>query len=225
MEVNLSPAFLVIFWLILSLVSAHSGFKTLLVLSLITAPLLWFSSLGYLAGNIALMTILYPKEARWFLEFVAQKTLFFIHRKSAVKNSSDIIAEVCGVLASNRTGAIIVIKNHDSIPETNSGIEIDATLSSPLLLSIFNEFSPLHDGAVIISENRILQSRVILPLASSDELTYYGTRHRAGLGLSEVCDAKIIVVSEETGTISLFHKKQFLKDLSAENLHQLLQLD
>jgi diadenylate cyclase len=207
------------------LASSHTGYKTQLALSLVTLPTLWFSPMSYLILNLALITILYPKESRWVLELIAHKTLFFIQRKSTIQHSSDIITEVCAALAKNQTGAIIVIKNHDSIPETNSGIPINGELSVPLLLSIFNDYSPLHDGAVVISEDRILQARVILPLATSEELTYYGTRHRAGLGLSEVCDAKVIVISEETGSISLFHKKQFLKDLSPENLHQLLQLD
>ncbi len=225
MEVNLLPILLVVLWLVLSVSSSHGSYKTLLTLSLLSLPVAWFSTIIYFVGNLSLISILYPKESRWFLEAIAHKTLFFINRKSTIKHSSEVIAEVCGVLSQHRTGAIIVIKNHDSIPETNSGININGELSVALLLSIFNDHSPLHDGAVVISEDRILQARVILPLANSEELTYYGTRHRAGLGLSEVCDAKVIVISEETGSISLFHKKQFLKELSPENLHQLLQLD
>ncbi|MBX2986752.1 MAG: DNA integrity scanning protein DisA nucleotide-binding domain protein [Bdellovibrionaceae bacterium] len=167
--------------------------------------------------------ILFPKNSRWFLESISQR--LFLVSKSSVKHSAEIISETCKILSENKTGAIIILKQHDHIPETNSGITLDANLSTSLLLALFNDYSPLHDGAVIITGDKVHQARVILPLANSEELAYYGTRHRAGLGLSEVCDAKIIVISEETGSISLFHKKQFFKDLGPENLHQILQLN
>jgi uncharacterized protein (TIGR00159 family) len=109
-------------------------------------------------------------------------------------------------LAEKRTGALIVLENEDSLKEyANKAVILNAVFSSELLESIFTPTTPLHDGAVIIRDTTIVAAAVIAPLAEdSTQLTKsMGTRHRAGLGLSQISDALVIVISEESGRVSI----------------------
>ncbi len=104
-----------------------------------------------------------------------------------------------------KTGALIVIENRDSLTDyEKTGIRIDSVLSSALLINIFEHNTPLHDGAVIVRENRIVSATCYLPLSDNMELSKdLGTRHRAGVGISETTDSLTIIVSEETGRVSI----------------------
>ena len=104
-----------------------------------------------------------------------------------------------------KTGALIVIENRDSLTDyEKTGIRIDSVLSSALLINIFEHNTPLHDGAVIVRENRIVSATCYLPLSDNMELSKdLGTRHRAGVGISEMTDSLTIIVSEETGRVSI----------------------
>lgn len=104
-----------------------------------------------------------------------------------------------------KTGALIVIENRDSLTDyEKTGIRIDSVLSSALLINIFEHNTPLHDGAVIVRENRIISATCYLPLSDNMELSKdLGTRHRAGVGISEMTDSLTIIVSEETGRVSI----------------------
>ena len=104
-----------------------------------------------------------------------------------------------------KTGALIVIENRDSLTDYEmTGIRIDSVLSSALLINIFEHNTPLHDGAVIVRENRIVSATCYLPLSDNMELSKdLGTRHRAGVGISEMTDSLTIIVSEETGRVSI----------------------
>lgn len=134
-------------------------------------------------------------------------------------------------LASKRTGALIVVERRDSLAQwADTGIPLEARFSYDLLLNIFVPGTPLHDGAVILRGEQLVAASCFLPLSTRHELsTELGTRHRAALGLSEETDALVIVVSEETGTISLAVKEQLLRPLDettlrhalAEHLYQL----
>ena len=108
-------------------------------------------------------------------------------------------------MAKAKTGALIVIRQqHDLGQFIETGIKIDGRISSQLLINIFEKNTPLHDGAVIIDENRVVAATCYLPLSDSSSLSKdLGTRHRAGLGLSEVSDCVVIIVSEENGSISI----------------------
>lgn len=116
-----------------------------------------------------------------------------------------VLSETAFTLANHRLGALIVFQRNDSLDEhLTNGIPVDALISSPLLNSIFQDGTPLHDGAVLIHNERILQAACLLPLSDAQHLPQqFGTRHRAALGLSERSDAVVLVVSEERGEVSL----------------------
>ena len=107
-------------------------------------------------------------------------------------------------MAETKTGALIVLRHGTSLGEIiDTGDEIDARINRRLIENIFFKNSPLHDGAMILSEDRILAARCTLPITQRQDIPpHYGMRHRAAIGMSEVCDASVIVVSEETGDIS-----------------------
>ena len=127
-------------------------------------------------------------------------------------------------MARDKTGALIVLSDGLEIEGvTTSGTEMDAKISFPLLLSIFQKESPLHDGAVVIGQGRVLAAGCILPLSESTELPRRaGLRHRAALGLSERSNAQVIIVSEETGRISFASKGKLSYDISESKLNERL---
>ncbi len=128
-----------------------------------------------------------------------------------VESGQGTIEEViraCTIMASRRIGALIAIEREASLAEyADSGSPIDGRVSADLLLAIFHPTSPLHDGAVVIRNDNLLAAKVFLPLSLSPELSrFYGTRHRAALGLADETDALIVIVSEERGSIGLVTK-------------------
>ncbi len=107
-------------------------------------------------------------------------------------------------LSKTKTGALITIENKDSLDNLRTdGIKLEANISSALIISIFNKKSPLHDGAIIIREDKILYASTYYKITRKSIDNKYGSRHRAGLGISEVSDATTIIVSEETGEVSI----------------------
>ncbi len=127
-------------------------------------------------------------------------------------------------LGQARTGALIVIEREDNLDDyIKTGIKVDASISSPLLINIFEHNTPLHDGAVIVRGNRVVSATCYLPLSASSSISKsFGTRHRAALGLSEVSDAIIIVVSEETGHVSVAEGGELMDNLKVDDLRQIL---
>ena len=123
-------------------------------------------------------------------------------------------------MSPRKIGALIAIEQTQTLQEyISTGIKLDADVSSQLLINIFIPNTPLHDGAVIIQGNKIATACSYLPLSESKAISKeFGTRHRAAIGLSENSDALTIVVSEETGAISITYKGEFIHDLSKENL-------
>ena len=144
------------------------------------------------------------------------------------KRRREVIGEVVAAaqnMAKRKCGALIVLERRIHLQWLiNDSVPLDSRLSSVLLESIFYPNSPLHDGAVIIRDDRIVAARAILPLTRADNIsTRIGTRHRAALGISEECDAITVVVSEETGSISLTKEGVFYRDLTPEALTRLLE--
>ncbi len=173
-------------------------------------------------GIVALIILFQPEIRRLLIEIGSNPFLrFFLPPERVPINEL-----VSGVeeIRRRKLGALIVIQRRVSLMEyaEETGTIMDAYLSAPLLVAIFSKESPLHDGAVIIKENRILASTVILhPMGHSVKGT--GARHRAAAGITEVSDAISIVVSEERGIITLFHRGEPYANLTAPQLKMLLE--
>ncbi|WP_406616841.1 diadenylate cyclase [Mycoplasmopsis adleri] len=120
------------------------------------------------------------------------------------------LREAVEYLSKNKIGALITIENNDNIDNLRTdGIILNANISSSLLISIFNKYSPLHDGAVIIRDNKIYYASTFYKITKKSIDNQYGARHRAAMGISELCDATTIVVSEETGNIKFVKNGSF----------------
>lgn len=175
-------------------------------------------------GVVALI-ILFQPEIRKALESLGRN--LFRNRKSMQNPSDKLIIDLeksVQYMSKRKIGALISIEAEDSLEEyINTGIEMDSYVSNQLLINIFIPNTPLHDGAVIISDYRIAAASSYLPLSESTIIPKeLGTRHRAAIGLGEVTDALTLIVSEETGAISLVKRDHLHRDVSNEELHQLL---
>ena len=181
-------------------------------------------------GVIALIIVFQP-EIRRFLQMIGmrQKRFNFIARIFNRNDNTSVtiiapIVQACREMSAHKTGALIVIgRQSDLRLITEGGIAIDAKISTPLLENIFFKNAPLHDGAVVIEGDRIVAAKGILPVTQSDVPKSYGTRHRAAIGMSEISDAIILVVSEETGGISIAHGGTIHRDIAPDQLANLLQ--
>jgi diadenylate cyclase len=150
-------------------------------------------------------------------------------RSSETQATISAVVSAATRLSSMNHGALIIIQRVDSLDEyVRTGVRMDAHITSELLLQIFYPNTPLHDGAVIISGGRLIAASCVMPLSASGVLTRsaerrMGLRHRAALGISEVSDAVVVVVSEETGTISVVHSGRMIRRLDAERLENILR--
>jgi diadenylate cyclase len=134
----------------------------------------------------------------------SQRAIKEAEDKSKLNHIMDEIIKSAEYMSHKHTGALMVFRNEFDGTIENLGTEVNAEISSELILTIFFNKTPLHDGAMIIGNNRILYAGAILPLTKKSDLNWkYGTRHRAAIGISEVSDALVLVVSEETGDISI----------------------
>jgi len=169
---------------------------------------------------IAVLIIFHP-EIRQGLARLGQRHLFVSAlREEQIDYILNQVAKAAEYLSRNKVGALIAVENNDSLNAyIESGVVVDAKVSSELIQTIFTPNSLLHDGALIIQQGRIVAAGCIFPLSDKQELSrIFGTRHRAALGLSEETDSLIIAVSEERQDISLIYKGKLLKDLSKEDL-------
>ena len=176
-------------------------------------------------GFIALIIIFQP-ELRRTLEHVG-RSKFGKWFSTEEVDYSDMISEVLRAsesMAKTNTGALIVLEKEIPLDDLlTGGTPINADVSSELLENIFVHNTPLHDGAVIIRNSKIYKASCVLPLSSNKDLSKEcGTRHRAGLGISEQSDCVSVVVSEETGKISVMHKGNMMRNLSVSSLSELL---
>ena len=146
------------------------------------------------------------------------------HEVFSEKTINEIV-KACGEMGKAKTGALIVIEQKESLKDfERTGIEVEGIVTSQLLINIFEHNTPLHDGAVIIRGNRITSATCYLPLSDNLSLSKeLGTRHRAGVGVSEARDSITVIVSEETGKISLAYEGQLERSLSTEELKNRLQ--
>jgi diadenylate cyclase len=181
---------------------------------------------------IALIVILQP-ELRRALEELGRKnfiTNLISFDKPSEERFSDKtlndIVKACFEMGKVKTGALIVIEQNVLLTEyERTGIEVDGLVSSQLLINIFEHNTPLHDGAVIMRGNRVISATCYLPLSDNMEISKdLGTRHRAAVGISEVTDALTIVVSEETGHVSVTYEGELFRNLDAHGLKEKLEM-
>jgi diadenylate cyclase len=177
--------------------------------------------------------VIFAPEIRRGLERLGRAGSANLFRKSlaseeAIKITMHMISVACARLSARRHGALIVMERIDTLQEyVATGVYLDAVVSAELLLQIFYPNSPLHDGAVVISGNRILAASCVMPLSASGILNrtperQMGLRHRAALGSSEACDAIVVVVSEETGSISVAQAGRLIRGLDSDRLENML---
>lgn len=176
-------------------------------------------------GLIAIIIIFQP-ELRRALEHVGRSKFssWFTDEKA---DHTDIVSEVCRAsenMSKTNTGALMVFEKNTSLDDLlTGGTPINADVTSELLENIFVHNTPLHDGAVVIRNGKIYKAACVLPLSSNRDLSKEcGTRHRAALGISEQSDCVSLVVSEETGKISVMNKGNMIRNLSVANLNDLL---
>ncbi len=191
--------------------------------------ILWIVKSVVSIAVTGIIVVLQP-ELRKALEELGKKKFFgdiFRDSEEGGLFSDKTIKEIAKAsieMGKVRTGALIVVKQNDNLAEfERTGISVDAIVTSQLLINIFEHNTPLHDGAVIIDGDRISSATCYLPLSDNMMLSKeLGTRHRAGVGMSEETDAMVIIVSEETGKISIAYKGNLERGLTAEEVEERL---
>jgi len=214
------------------------GFAVVLVLLALASlfhmnTILWIAK-NFLSLGITAIIIVFQPELRRALEQLGEKNIFsslvlFDNSKKQDEGISDRtiseLVKACFEMGKVRTGALIVIEQSLSLQEyERTGIPLNSLVSSQLILNIFEKNTPLHDGAVIMSGNRLQSATCYLPLSDNRNLSKaLGTRHRAAVGISEVSDSLTIVVSEETGAVSVAKNGRLLRNLNQDQLREQLQ--
>ena len=209
------------------------GIMVILLFVLVAAvfqmnTIIWIAK-NTLSVAITAIVIIFQPEIRKALENLGQKnflTSFFTFdfSKGEIAKFTDKtineLVKACYEMGKVKTGALIVIEDEIVLSEyERTGIAVDGILTSQLLINIFEKNTPLHDGAVIIDENRVVAATCYLPLSDSSSLSKdLGTRHRAGLGISEVSDCIVVIVSEETGSISIAKEGKLIRYADASIL-------
>ncbi|MDO5381593.1 MAG: diadenylate cyclase CdaA [Eubacteriales bacterium] len=197
--------------------------------------ILWIAGKTISVGIIALVIIFQP-ELRRALEQLGRKKfnigiLTLIDPRDRDKEerfsvkTADEIVDACFAMGAVKTGALIVIEQDMLLDDyEKTGIAVDAIVTSQLLINIFEHNTPLHDGAVIIRGNRVVAATCYLPLTDNVNLSKaLGTRHRAGVGISEMTDSMTIIVSEETGKVSVAVGGELIHDIDADSLKNKLE--
>lgn len=197
-----------------------------LQMELLSSILGAFVSVGFIA-----LIIIFQPEIRRFLFTIGIQTkngnnkAFRLFRKKnkGVALDTESVCQACKAMSNIKQGALIVLTRQNTLMDiVLTGVTIDAQISKPLIENIFFKNSPLHDGAMIITDNKIVAARCILPVTNNSEIPgHYGLRHRAAVGVTENNDCIVLVVSEETGSISLV-KNGKITTLQADNMEEAL---
>ncbi len=192
---------------------------------------------GFLGVGMFALVVVFQPEIRKFLlmlgstNFKARKRFFkqfnFLGKDNGPSTNLEGIIAACKKMSASNTGALIVIQRNNSLDFVkNTGDEMNLEVNQPIIESIFFKNSPLHDGAMIIEENRITATRVILPVSNDRKIPLrFGLRHRAAVGISEKTDAVCLVVSEENGQISYLKDGDFVLFEDTEELQKILKKD
>jgi diadenylate cyclase len=211
------------------------GLLLLLVFSVLAsylnlAMVTWLVEKLWIVFAITLPIVFQP-ELRRFLEQIGRGSFFSGHHlqwnPEAMHNVLAEVSSAAGILSRNRMGALMILTRETGIGEhAASGVLVDGAVTSSLLINIFWPNTPLHDGAVVISAGRLERAACFLPLSDNPNLSLHlGTRHRAGLGITEVSDALAVIVSEESGQISLAREGDLLACSDENHLRQVLELE
>lgn len=195
--------------------------------------ILWIAGKTISVGIIALVIIFQPELRRALEQLGRKKILFGLFRfndgrekgeRFSSKTAEEIV-RACFDMGAAYTGALIVIEQDMVLEEyEKTGIAVDGLVTSQLLINIFEHNTPLHDGAVIIRGDRVVAATCYLPLSDNNSLNKaLGTRHRAGVGISEVTDSMTIIVSEETGQVSVAVGGELIHDIDADSLRNKLE--
>lgn len=236
----------IILYLVYNLVKGTSAINVFVGLALMYVAYIFvrafdFKLLGSILGkfvNVGVIAIivLFQQEIRKFLLYVGSNE-FIRNRnwKNLLKFSSTLqnqyyldikeVSNACFHMSDTKTGALIVVSRKSDLKfYVQSGIKIDSVVNSAMIENIFFKNSPLHDGAVIIQENRVVAARCVLPVTEKENFpSHYGMRHRAAVGVTEVTDAMAISVSEQTGAVSLTTNGEINANLNKEKLEYLLE--
>ncbi len=209
-----------------------------ILLFVMVAAMFSMTTILWIAKNIfsvavTAMVVVFQPELRKALEQLGRRkvlsSLFqFDNRIAGERFSDETINEIVRgsfEMGRSKTGALIVIAQNDSLTDyENTGIMLDSAISSQLLINIFEHNTPLHDGAVIVEGNRIVSATCYLPLSENKELSKeLGTRHRAGVGISEVTDSMTVIVSEETGRVSVAYEGILSRNVDPDDLREMLR--
>lgn len=221
---------------------AYSLLKGIVVIAvfLLFAELFEMSTILWIANKLftiaaTVVVVVFQPELRKALEQIGRKNFlssvisFDAGHEGQGRFSDKTIDELmraCAEMAKVKTGALIVIEQSSSLSDVErTGIKIDAVVTSQLLINIFEHNTPLHDGAVVVRGDRVTAATCYLPL--SDNLTLskeLGTRHRAGVGISEVSDSLTLIVSEETGRISIAYEGKLIRNVDSDTFRHYLEL-
>jgi len=191
----------------------------------------WILSNAISVGIIAVVVVFQPELRKALEDLGKGRHIMSILDLSGEDGGSGItektvdeIVRACEKMSAVKTGALILVEKEVPLGDLErTGISIDAVVTNQLLVNIFEKNTPLHDGAVIIKNNRVAAATCFLPLTDSNEVSKdLGTRHRAGIGASEVSDASVIIVSEETGAISLARGGVLYRKLTPETLKSMI---
>ena len=211
----------------------------IILLFVMLAALFSMTTILWIAKNVfgvavTAMVVVFQPELRKALEQLGKRkvlsSLFqFDNRIIGERFSDETINEITRgsfEMGRAKTGALIVIGQSDSLTDyEKTGIILDSVITSQLLINIFEHNTPLHDGAVIVQGNRIVAATCYLPLSENMELSKeLGTRHRAGVGISEVTDSMTIIVSEETGRVSVAYEGKLTRNVDPDQLKDMLQI-
>lgn len=211
------------------------GTGILLIITLLSSGLN-LNTINYILENltqvglVALVVVFQP-ELRKILERMGKTSFYLFNTQNEEISAGEIfiseIVTACERLSEEREGALIVFQREDKLNDViDSGVRIDATITAELVRNIFYPKAPLHDGAMVVKNGKIAAAACILPLSNNTNIsTDLGTRHRASVGMTEYTDSICVVVSEETGAISVSTKGMLKRHLSKEILYKLLRYE
>ncbi len=205
------------------------GILVVILVAILASNVFQFTALSWLIRNsipalLVSIPVIFQPELRRALERLGRPGALLARKSSATAATINSISHSASELAKRQFGALMVLEGSTGLQDfADTGVELDARLSTPLLVSIFYKNSSLHDGAVIVRDDRVIAAACMLPLSENPNLERdLGTRHRAAVGVTEGTDAIAVVVSEETGAVSVAYNGRLVRRIDEGELNRLL---